>query len=74
MSIRSEQDAARAIEVLIANGFNPAMAKDLIARRRDLRDQFAMAALPWVVDCGSVTEAAQRSYDYADALLEARKC
>lgn len=46
---------------MIANGFNPAMAKDLIARRRDLRDEFAMAAL-------------QGGYEAEEAFRIADKC
>lgn len=42
-----------------------------------LRDQFAMAALPTLLAeflvCDSVAEIAARSYEFADAMMEARK-
>lgn len=41
-----------------------------------LRDQFAMAALPTLLSeflvCDSVAEIAARSYELADAMMEAR--
>jgi hypothetical protein len=44
-----------------------------LVARKSLRDQMAMAALPWVVEAQGEVEAAQRAYRYADAMLLARR-
>ena len=37
-----------------------------------LRDQFAMAAMPWTMTCFEPEESAKEAYKYADAMLKVR--
>ena len=67
-------DFTRARDALVGAGFSNSEALDLLVmNRKSLRDQMAMAALPWVVEAQGEVEAAQRAYRYADAMLLARR-
>jgi len=88
MTNKSTEDFERARKLLLDNGFSNSMVVDLLTKRKELRDGFAMAALQGLIageaafNIGMQTWARQRekpevvagwALEYADAMLEARR-
>ena len=70
----------RAREAMRSAGFSAQEIMRIVAFRRDLRDEMAIAAMQAIVNAANIKDCpvepnivAQRAYRYADAMLEVRE-
>lgn len=69
----AEKEHRDAWAALKAAGFSNQACLELLTKRAELRDKFAMAALPWVLDADEALEdRCNYTYEVADAMLKAR--